>query len=215
MQWQVASLFATPVFKLQFEQAEKTRVFFEEHILLGTGADDKDVQGVLSHFHSKANVFEKYPDLDWLREHLEGSASLVYGELLNYKKSGPLRITNAWFNLCEPGGTQPMHNHVNCLLCGTLYLQADENTKIMFHHPLKNPSHHAELYDAPDDTKNDHGLKFHLQESQIDVKTGDCLYWPSYLKHGYSDNKTPGRLSLSFNLMPEKLNVDYQLRSGL
>lgn len=215
MQWQAAALFATPVFKLAMNDADRAKSFFDDQIRDQPLDTARDKQGALTHFHSRSNVFEVYKELAWLGEQLEKAGNLVYRDLMNYKKSGPMRITNAWFNLCGVGGNQPTHNHVNCLLCGTFYLHADAETKIIFHHPQKNPSYHAELFDSPDDSDNAHGLRFHLRESQIDVKTGDCLFWPSALKHGYSNNKTPNRLSLSFNMMPEKLNVDYQLSSDL
>ncbi len=211
MQWQVASLFASPVFKLTMDDAEKARSFFEEHILPKANDEICDTQGELSHYHSQNNIFKIYPELQWLEQQLEEAAQLVYHDLMNYSKSGPPRIINAWFNLCGVGGIQPMHNHANCLLCGTFYLHADEHSKIMFEHPQSSSSSHAEIYDAPDDTPNKHGLRFHNREAQIDVQTGDCLFWPSQIKHGYPANKTPGRLTLSFNLMPERLNLDYQI----
>jgi len=211
MEWQVASLFAIPVFKLSMNNADRAKAFFDEHIRHQTGEGVYDRQGQLSHYHSQKNIFAIYSELNWLKEQLEEGANLVYRDLLNYRKSGPMRITNAWFNLCDVGGVQPPHNHVNCLLCGTFYLHADAETKIMFHHPHKNTSHHPELFDAPTNDRNPHGLRFHMQESKVDVSIGDCLYWPSQLKHGYVDNQTPNRLSLSFNMMPEKLNFDYQV----
>ena len=214
MQWQAASLFATPVFKLSMDHADRAKDFFDNHIRHQTDKDVFDQQGKLSHYHSQKNVFDVFKELSWLKEQLEEGGNLVYQELLNHKKSGPMKITNAWFNLCQPGGSQPAHNHVNCLLCGTFYLHTDKETKIMFHHPQKNASHHPELFDAPTNDRNEHGLRFHMQESKVDVNTGECLYWPSQLKHGYSENNTPDRLSLSFNLMPEKLNFDYQVNVG-
>jgi len=211
MQWQVASLFAIPVFKLSIAGADKAKSFFENSVQGQLADSEHDVQGALAHFHSQNNIFRLYPELKWLEDELHQAAALVYQELMNYGDSGPPRITNAWFNLCDVGGVQPMHSHANCLLCGTLYLNADEQSKIMFDHPLKNSAQHAELYDAPSPEANKHGLRFHNREAQIDVVTGDCLFWPANLRHGYGANKTPGRLSLSFNMMPEKLNVDYQI----
>lgn len=215
MEWQAASFFATPVFKLRLPDTERAVAFFEDTLQDQVSEDETYVQGELSHYHSRSNVFKAYPELDWLREQLESAGTLVYQDLMNYRKSGPMRMTNAWFNLCGLGGTQPMHNHVNCLLCGTYYLRADNNTKLQFEHPLANTSSHAELYDKPDEAPNPHGLKFHQRHAQVGLQTGDCLFWPSHIKHGYTANKTPGRLTLSFNMMPETLNVDYQVRTDL
>ncbi len=210
MQWEAASLFATPVFKFSMGDMQNLVKFFHETIKNDVG-DERDAQGALSHYFSRFNVFEKYAEFSSLQSKLSQMGGFVYRDLMHYQKSGDLYFTNAWLNLCEIGGSQPAHNHVNCLLCGTLYLHADENTHLNFYHPLNNSSFHSELYDrAADDVPNAHGLKFHRREAKISVKSGDCLFWPSWLKHGYSDNKTAGRLSLSFNMMPDKLNVDYQ-----
>lgn len=215
MQWQAAAFFATPVFKLSLSGADRAAAFFESHLKDKVHEDEKYVQGELSHYHSRSNVFKSYPDLDWLQDQLEQAGTFVYRELMNYRKSGPMKTTNAWYNLCEVGGAQPMHNHVNCLLCGTFYLRADKNTKLQFEHPLANSSSHPELYDAPDTSPNPHGLKFHQRHAQVGLETGDCLFWPAHIKHGYTSNKTPGRLTLSFNLMPDTLNIDYQVRTDL
>ena len=212
MQWQAAAFFATPVFKLSLQGADKAAAFFDEGLRTGVSPDEKDVQGKLSHYHSRSNVFKAFRELDWLSEQLEHAGNFVYQELMNYKKSGPMKITNAWYNLCQTGGAQPMHNHVNCLLCGTFYLRADENTKLQFEHPLANSSSHPELYDSPSTEPNAHGLKFHQRRAQVGLQTGDCLFWPAHVKHGYTANQTPDRLTLSFNMMPDTLNVDYQVR---
>lgn len=210
MPWEAATLFATPVFKFSMGDMTRLSQFFRETIQADAG-DERDAQGGLSHYFSRHNVFEKYPELATLQSQLLQMANFTYRDLMHYQKSGDMNFTNAWFNLCDIGGRQPAHNHVNCLLCGTLYLEADENTHLDFYHPLNNSSSHSELYDrAADDLPNAHGLKFHKREARIFVKAGDCLFWPSWLKHGYPSNQTAGRLSLSFNMMPDKLNVDYQ-----
>jgi len=210
MEWQAAPLFATPVFKLGLPGAPEAKKFFDTELRAARAPEIHDQQGALSHFYSRGNVFEALPELSELGTALLKAGDFVYRELMNYSASGPLKITNAWFNLCELEGAQPMHNHINCLLCGTFYIHADQHTKLHFEHPQSIPSQHAELYDNPDTATNKHGLKFHQRVAQIPVQSGDCLFWPSRLRHGYTANKTPGRLTLSFNMMPEKLNVDYQ-----
>ncbi len=212
MEWQAAPIFASPVFKLKINGAAAARDVFRTKLQDGASDDIRDEQGALSHYHSRNNIFEEVPELAKLGEALTKAGNFVYHELMNFKDSGPLHVTNAWINLCELGGVQPMHNHANCLLCGTFYLHADANTKLSFEHPQFAPSAYTELYDKPSDSPNAHGLKFHQRTAQFGVEAGECLFWPSNLRHGYGANQTPGRLSLSFNMMPDKLNVDYKLR---
>ena len=208
MQWEAAPLFATPLFKLRIGDTDAVRHYFHDRIKGET--DARDDRGVLSHYHSRGGLFERHPDLSPLRDTLEMAGSFVYRELMNYADSGPMRLTQAWFNLCEPGGSQPVHAHTNALLCGTLYLHADEATHLDFHHPADLPTAQPELHDVASDAPNAHGLSFHKRRSRIRVATGDCLFWPAPLRHGYSDNRTPGRLTLSFNMVPSAFNLDYQ-----
>lgn len=208
MNWKSLGLFATPLINIQLENAEKAKAFFYEKIHKNTGNHK------LVHFHSAQNVFDIYPELSWLKRDIENAANFAYQELLNYKHSGPMQITSAWFNLCDVGGNQIKHSHANNLLSGTFYLNADENSELEFYHPLSGDSLHPELYDEPAQSANNFGLKYHFREVNVAVKTGDCLFWPSQLRHGYKNNKTPQRLTLSFNLMPEKLNTTYQSESS-
>lgn len=213
MKWEVAPLFETPVFKFSIPETDSVKAYFFEHIQNVSG-DERDEQGALSHYYSRQNVLAKFPELKTLSANLHKAASFTYKELLNYKDSGDLKVTNSWFNLCKLGGSQPAHNHANCLLSGTLYLNTDEHTALDFHHPISSVSQHAELYDRPSDEANEYGLKFHKRQSRIRVKNGDCLFWPSHLRHSYQNNQTADRLTLSFNLMPEFLNLDYRLSLG-
>ena len=211
MQWEAAPLFATPVFKLKNPLAGDALRLFEEVVRPALQDADTDERGALRHHHSRRSVFEAHPEtLAPLRASLEEQASFVYRELMHYRASGPLSVTQAWFNEAGIGASQPPHAHTNCLLSGTLYLRADEATGLTFHHPAAAPSQHAEIHDVPAPGPNPHGLRFHLREARVAARAGDCLFWPSALRHGYTDNRTPDRLTLSFNLMPRRLNIDYQ-----
>ena len=66
------------------------------------------------------------------------------------------------------------------------------------------------LDDAPDTFReNKFGYNYHFLQCTMNVGNGVCLFWPSYMKHGYHNNQTPNRLSLSFNMMPESFNSLY------
>ena len=208
MIWEAAPLFPSPLIRIRIEDTDGVRAYFHDRVKGEASA--RDSQGGLDHYHSRGGLWEAHPDLLPLRNTLERAGDFAYRELLNYRDSGPVRLTGAWFNLCGLGASQPPHAHTNALLCGTLYLHADAHTHLDFHHPASLPSAHPELHDTPSDAPNPHGLGFHKRVSRIRVATGDCLVWPAALRHGYSDNRTPDRLSISFNMMPDRLNVDYQ-----
>ena len=214
--WEAIGLFATPLAKVRLQGADQLVDFFHTHINkpenMRANHQRPDRSKDLTHFHHETSVFSVYPQLDAVRASIENAGTFVYQELLNYKKSGTMQVTNAWFNLAEIGASQGAHTHANCRLCGTLYLTTDENTVVQFYHPQSNASQHVELFDQPDeDSPNNYGLSFHHPEVKVKVRAGDCLFWPPYLKHGYENNQTPNRLSLSFNLMPRHLNTLYQV----
>ncbi len=214
MEWNSKGLFATPLIRISINDIEWVKDFFYQNIHSNEETATKNSNNAtvakLKHYHSFENVFTLYDGLEPLRKKIEEAGTFAYQSLLNYTHSGPMKITNAWFNLCNVGGSQIKHSHANNLLSGTLYLHTDQHSNIEFYHPLTTDSLHAELYDEPDYSPNDYGLKYHLREIKIPVNTGDCLFWPSQLRHGYKNNLTPQRLSLSFNMMPSQLNTTYQ-----
>ena len=205
MQWHSLNLFAYPLIKIPMKSYPTAARFFNQK-LRQTGDNN-----VISHYHSRQNVFEIYEELAEVGAEIQQAGSFAYKQLLNHQKSGDMRINGAWFNLCQPGGDQMKHSHGNCLLSGTLYLNTDEHSEITFYHPLSADAFHAELNDEPCQSNNAFGLNYHVREVSVAVSAGDCLFWPPQLKHGYKANKTPDRLSLSFNLMPHHLNSIYQL----
>ena len=213
-------LFATPLIKLTIDNAEAAADFFHANIKNKGGdihqnSDHSNYQAASEHspqhYHNQTGIFESYPQLVWLKDAIEAAGTFAYRDLLNYRKSGPMRITQGWFNLCDIGASQAPHNHANSLLSGTVYLHADEHTQIQFIHPLCSNSLHAELHDSPVQSENEYGLHYHSQKATVAVKTGDCLLWPSQMQHGYENNQTVSRLSFSFNLMPMYFNSVYQI----
>ena len=216
MEWESTGLFATPLIKIKIGDVAFVREFFFKNVV-NRSEKNSNIEGLpeenrLDHFNNRSSVFNQYEELLWLKEKLESAATFAYQDLLNYKKSGPMNLTNAWFNLAQKGANQGKHSHANALLSGTLYLQTDEHSVINFYHPQTNSSMHAELHDRVDDSSaNKFGLRYHHPMVMVKVNEGDCLLWPSYLMHGYENNQTENRLSLSFNLMPQYLNTIYQV----
>lgn len=122
-----------------------------------------------------------------------------------------LRVTNAWFNECDVGGRQYMHNHCNSVISGTLYLRVDENSYLQFQTPYRMNDFGNLLLDEPNTKRsNRFGYGHHFSTVTVPVKGGDCLFWPSHLRHGYSENLTPGRLTLSINFLPKEFNCVYK-----
>ena len=211
MRHQIIPLFALPVTRLTVAN-DGVGKFFDEVIKPAQGRTNTDgtdtYKTPLVHYHNEANVFEIYDELKDLGDRIIESANFVYRDVMNHDTE--LRVTNAWFNECGVGGRQFMHNHCNSVISGTLYLRVDENSYIQFQTPYgMNDFGNMLLDEANMKRPNRFGYGHHFNIATVPVNSGDCLFWPSHLRHGYSENLTPGRLTLSFNFLPTEFNCMY------
>lgn len=212
MKHEAIGLFSQPLVKTDIN-IDGVAEFFDSNVR-GNGETFHQLReyvkcDTLKHYHNETNVFKIYPELKPLGDRILEYANFVYQDVLNHDTS--LLFTNAWFNECGVGGMQGVHNHSNSLISGTLYIRTDENTNIEFYSPFSHSNVVGNLVDNPNTGRpNKYGYAFHYDVAKIGVSDGVCLFWNSYLRHGYSDNKTEGRLSLSFNMLPETFNNLYK-----
>lgn len=221
MNHKVVGLFAQPVTKIDSIDITGITEFFDSTIKKNADLDEVDQNGYpthcaypdnnLIHYHNRQNVFKIYKELENLEDQLTSAASFVYQKVLNYDSG--MRITNAWFNECGVGGYQHHHNHSNCVMAGTLYLRTGSDTIIQFEKNTSTSDVTNTIIDNSNlDRENEYGYTFHYEMVSLPVNDRDCLFWPAYLKHGYPPSQTDGRLSLSFNLIPNKLTSMYLIQ---
>ena len=238
--WSVANLFAIPVFNIPLLQHERDQlvdyfwdVIYKEkqndsmmQISYNSEKDRTNNDDLrLTHYYNEYNVFEYHPTIKHIGDALLDRANFVYRNLLNFRRSGPMRFTQAWFNLANEGDFQYQHSHSNCVMSGTTWLNTDENTSIIFNQDLNESSGSprygkASIEDLSclsegNNRENEYGLSYHNTVEQFNLKNNDCFFWPSSLLHGYSNNKTKNRLSLSFNMIPAWFNATYQVIPGV
>jgi uncharacterized protein (TIGR02466 family) len=204
-------LFALPLTNIEIA-CDGIAEFFESHVKPTQGKRNTDgtdsYATPLTHYHNDRNVFEIYDELEDLGRRILEASNFVYRDIMNHDTE--LRITNAWFNECAVGGRQYMHNHCNSVLSGTLYLRTDENSHLQFQSPFGlNDFGNLLLDEANVHRPNRYGYRSHFKLLAFKVEAGVCLFWPSHLRHGYAENRTPGRLSLSFNCLPSTFNCVY------
>lgn len=211
MQHQICNLFCQPVTLISIN-IDGVVDFFEKVIKKNNPKEflNSASNTNLANYHNDENIFEIYDELKSLEKDILAACNFVYQDILNYDSD--LKITNAWINECQIRGGQEYHNHCNSIISGTVYLRTDENTNIIFLNRHIMSDTVAQLNDVPNQEKNNkYGYYYHSDMAKFNVQAGDCLIWPSYLRHGYKDNQTPNRLSLSFNTIPTKLNSLYKL----
>ena len=206
------ALFPQPLTCIENVDIEGVGEFFDEVVKKNETPEKDPTLSGPKHYHNDRNVLEMYSELHPLRDRIVEAASFAYRDVMNF--SDGVRLTNAWFNECPKGHWQKTHNHANCTLSGTLYLRTGEDSKIEFFNMFSQSNDLMPcILDHPDgDRENEFGYQFHANMVTIPVKNGDCLFWPSYLNHGYPANQTEGRLSLSFNFLPVSLNSLYQFK---
>ena len=211
MKHQVTPLFALPLTRVDLNTAGVPE-FFDSVIKPSKGKVNTDgtstYETPLIHYHNDQNVFEIYDELADIGKRVLQAANFAYHEVMNHDSE--LRVTNAWFNECDVGGRQFMHNHCNSVLSGTLYLRTDEKTHIQFKTPFGLNDFGNLLLDEPNTNRpNRFGYSNHYDIVTYKVDSGACIFWPSHLRHGYSENLTPGRLTLSINFLPTTFNCVY------
>lgn len=168
---------------------------------------DDPIAGITNYYNTES-VFNYYEELKPLKERLEEGANHIWQKVWNYDTQ--VKITQAWINEAKKDGVQQFHHHANCMMCGTVYLNVTEGDALVFERPgISNPTT-ASLEDEPNPERpNEYGYDFHKDMAIIPVHNGDCLFWPPYLRHGYYNTPTDGRVSLSFNLMPTEFGSFY------
>ena len=212
MDHQTFPLFALPLTRINID-CDGIGKIFDTVVKPSKGRSNTDgttaYETPLTHYHNDQNVFDIYDELKDLGDRILNAANFVYQDVMNHDTE--LRITNAWFNECGVGGRQFMHNHCNSVISGTLYLRADEHSYLQFQTPYGLNDFGNLLLDEPNTKRpNRFGYGHHFGVATYKVATGACLFWPSHLRHGYAENLTPGRLTLSFNLLPTTFNNVYK-----
>ena len=115
-----------------------------------------------------------------------------------------LQVISSWINTAQVGGSQHPHSHENSWISGTYYLHFQEG-----HSPIKfwRPSAHGQP-NGPYFSlmRSAHQTVFNTDEIAITPTAGTLLLWPSHLLHGYDENRLNERITLSFNLLPNRIS---------
>lgn len=165
--------------------------------------------GDLFHYYneSNSNIFDYHPELKEFKEWIIDCATHFSTKVHNYviQDENELLITDAWMNYCLERAEQFEHNHHNCLISGTYYVNLEQ----WVHAPLsffkkETENHpyiaHAKNWDSPN--------KYCRYVEDIRPSERNLLLWKSNLVHGYNGNLNmwAERTSISMNFMPKILD---------
>ena len=134
---------------------------------------------------------------DDLRNKIKVHVDDYFKQIYMPKGNVSLKITQSWLNYSNSGEFHHKHSHVNSVISGVYYPQADHpEDRIEFFDPK--PEQQLQVYS---DGVND----FNAKSIWVPARTGFLYLFPSFLKHGVPaiEGRSSTRISLSFNTFYE------------
>jgi hypothetical protein len=106
---------------------------------------------------------------------------------------------DSWFLRLNPSGRSIPHIHSNALYSGVVYIDASDNSNIVFNRSHYGGNLNSMVYDIEKKEEN----IYTTSRWQITPKNGDILIFPSFVSHAVSQNISgKSRVSFSFNILP-------------
>ena len=143
---------------------------------------------------------DKYKEF---REWIELQAEIYAKNILGYDTSDFL-LTDSWINVCDAGGKQLPHFHINAAVCALYYVNFDDSSHSPTYFYRPNDSQKYPDYYSYMLTNHKH-TKYNNINEVVGLE-GSLLLWPANCVHGYGTNYTDNRITISSNLMPRYIN---------
>ena len=112
-------------------------------------------------------------------------------------------IIGLWGNIMKKGGWQYKHNHGNSVMSGVVYLQMPENAPATRFWRKERGDTFFLGHDGPGRTTDYNSEYIDLKN----VKAGDIVLFPSYLTHSVEESGEGDRITLAFNVVPDRINI--------
>ena len=199
---EVATLFSTPVVKINID-----REFTEDEVdCLQNIPIHKNPNTMMNHRSVDSFLFDNFAkELKDIKNFCEGRLTQYLEEIEGIDTDlATLRITQSWLNKNKPQESHHPHTHKNSYLSGVFYFKCLPNDEIHFE------SQTLGLLKSMVFSRKKITL-WNSNVATINVKEGDLILFPSYLRHFVNPNKTKDkeRISLSFNTFPIGEMGDY------
>ena len=134
-----------------------------------------------------------------LEQFFNDSAFHFHTQVLGLDIQSDYEVVDCWINECT-AGSQPFHAHVNSFISGTFYLDHDDEAA-----PIEfvNPKLSHQIEPCITFTPNpNNSTVFSQPTGMVKPVPGDLLLWESHIRHGYNNNRSKNRLSISMNMIP-------------
>lgn len=132
-------------------------------------------------------------ELSGIKEFCMLSVNKYWKDVLSAVETVTPAMTQSWVNYTNKGEYHQGHVHPNSFISGVFYFSVDEDS-IEFDNPV-----------MPQITVNvNESHPFNFNSYSLNVEDGDCVIFPSYLRHGVSiTKKQHTRISIAFNIFPQ------------
>lgn len=194
----VLELFPNPIYVESFKEKDNIKNIVYS-LLNNTNLEKNSYSDNLFHLGNDSKSSILYDDIfDSFREWIVNHSIFFIKDVMGYKIEDSVLITDSWINISKKGAFQHPHYHTNSFISGTYYVSLKENSS-----PLKFNYHDISPYTQRQSLilEKEKITKYN-SDVIIDVKEGDLLLWSSHLTHGFSNNNSDERISISFNIMP-------------
>lgn len=138
------------------------------------------------------------------REWIEQQAEIYARDILEYDVND-LIVTDSWINICNGGGYQHPHFHINSFVCALYYVSFDDNLHAPTYFYKPNDSQRFPDYLSMMLT-NHTETKYNQPNGLVGIE-GSLILWQSNTVHGYMMNNNDNRITISTNIMPKSLGT--------
>lgn len=201
----VHALFPIPVCVFEYKADVKLENFLRRQTIKSNFTDPKtrqQIAPVKKHYGSHSDDIRvlRNPECADLRKFILNNCKIVGNTVLGYNAPEYIDVLS-WISIKSPGEEHVPHIHPNSFISGVFYFDANvEECPILFSDPGVVATKQNTL-NLPREKESE--STFATETVVLDIRQGELVLFPSYLKHMVETNRTnSNRYSLAFNVVP-------------
>ena len=199
----VIDIFPSPVYIESYPEKDLIKTIVS-NLISKTELQQNSYCENLFHIGNDSSSSILYEDIfDNLREWIINNSILFIQNVMGYKIDDSVLVTDSWINISRKGAFQHPHYHTNSFISGTYYVSLEEGSS-----PLEfNYSDISPFSQRQSLTLDKLSYTKYNSDAFVNIQEGSLVLWPSHLTHGFSNNQSDQRISISFNVMPTQMKT--------